>query len=168
MADPIRRVIAIDPGLLTGVGMVDLVPGDDDDPVESATLEKRYSAELGFEKVGVALTELLGDSDPESTDVVVERFTITAKTAKNSQAPWSLEVIGMCRWIMLGEFGDRFGEMIMQGPAEAKTLIPNDVLKRAGIWHVGGEGHANDALRHALYRFVRTTMRVRDGLWQLD
>jgi hypothetical protein len=154
------RVVAIDPGLVTGICAVDMVLGDDG----NRRLVVAASAETDFLRTGRMLQTLLLESDPETTGIVMERFTITAKTAKNSQAPWSLEVIGMCRWIADEQFGGRFGEIVMQGPAEAKRMIPNELLRAAEVWHVGGAGHANDALRHAVYRFVRTHQYAE--LWQ--
>jgi hypothetical protein len=35
-------------------------------------------------------------------------------------------------------------------------MFPNPALKHLGIWHKGGEGHANDAIRHGLLALVKT------------
>lgn len=62
-----------------------------------------------------------------------------------SPAPWSLETIGLLRY-----WTERNGvPFILQQPAEAKSLIKNDTIKRAGLWVVG-QDHARDAVRHAL------------------
>ena len=86
--------------------------------------------------------------------VVCERFVITAQTVRNSQAPFSLEQIGvlkhMCR---VKEYDPE--KIIFQSPVDAKTMFPNDALKKLGTWHKGGEGHANDAIRHALLKLVK-------------
>ena len=90
---------------------------------------------------------------PEAQRLVIERFTINAKTIKNSQAPWSLEVIGVVRAMSLeNELNLEF-----QSPAEAKSLVDNKMIKRLGLWHRGGAGHALDAIRHA------TTYAIRKG-----
>ena len=46
--------------------------------------------------------------------------------------------------------------IIWQMPVDAKRMFPNEALKALGTWHRGGEGHANDAMRHALLRLVKT------------
>jgi hypothetical protein len=87
--------------------------------------------------------------------VVCERFTINAQTVRNSQAPYSLEQIGVLKHLCR-EAGYSVDDIIMQSPADAKAMFPNEALKKVGTWHVGGEGHANDAMRHALLRLVKT------------
>lgn len=63
---------------------------------------------------------------------------------------WSLETIGLIRY-----FAEKYGiPLHMQQPSEAKSLISNDTLKRAGLWVVGQE-HARDAVRHALYYLIK-------------
>jgi hypothetical protein len=39
---------------------------------------------------------------------------------------------------------------------DAKNMFPNKALKILKFWHVGGAGHALDAIRHALLALVRT------------
>lgn len=77
--------------------------------------------------------------------VVIEKYIISVETAKKSQQPWSLELIGVVRkdcW--------KYGAMlILQKPSD-KESAPNELLRHVGFWHVGGDGHANDAFRHAL------------------
>jgi hypothetical protein len=51
--------------------------------------------------------------------------------------------------------------IVFQSPADAKAMFPNEALKKVGAWHVGGEGHANDAIRHALLRLVKTGWKPR-------
>lgn len=146
-----RTVIAVDPGLATGIAVVSR--SDDD------VLVLEYSGELPPLDAAERFRELLGIRFPES-EVVVERFTITSATAKNSQAPWSLKVIGALEWIAWDTAGlDPEREFVLQGPAEAKRLVTNEMLRRFGLWHRGGEGHANDAIRHAVYRYARLGWR---------
>jgi hypothetical protein len=112
-----------------------------------------YSNELDPMQTGVAVRSLLHEHT--APHIVIERFTITSATAKNSQAPWSLEVIGIVKWLVFIELGLDPDEVItMQGPAEAKRLITNDILRKCNLWHRGGQGHANDAIRHAVYRYA--------------
>ena len=88
-------------------------------------------------------------------EVACERFTINAQTVKNSQAPYSLEQIGILKQCML-DLGMDLDLLKMQAPSDAKALFPNEALKKLGYWHKGGEGHALDAIRHGLLRFVKT------------
>lgn len=144
-----RAILAIDPGLTTGIAVV---------TADGTDLELVESDELDVMATGYRVRDLLWDLYQEHGDdfaVVIERFTITAATAKNSQAPWSLKVIGMVEWLVHDAAGlPPEGVITFQGPAEAKKLITNDILKKHGLWHVGGAGHANDAIRHAVYRYA--------------
>jgi hypothetical protein len=143
-------VIAIDPGLCTGFAVLRLNTPDD----KFAPLEVVYSAELDPMETKAALRTALEWAVEYYTqiEVVVEKFTITPETGKKTQAPWSLEIIGGIRWVL-----DDFipgAQPILQAAGDAKSLIPNPKLKDVGIWHRGGAGHARDALRHGVYRYV--------------
>jgi len=82
---------------------------------------------------------------------IAERFIITVNTAKNTQAPWSLEMIGVLRY-----FASVYSnsELHMQAQAEGKLLGTDDRLKLLG-WHKRGKVHANDAARHLLSGMAR-------------
>ena len=156
--DPPEWMLCCDPGLVSGLGILHWTP--------EGGLERWMSLEGTLAEVGYETRQFLRHHQRESAEVVVERFTITAETAKNSQAPWSLKVCGVVEWLVadLWEVPDPEKVVIYQSPAEAKSLVPNDVLRAAGIWHRGGAGHARDALRHGVYRFA-TKHRVRDA-WE--
>jgi hypothetical protein len=98
-------------------------------------------------------------SAPELREIlpIVEQFTITARTAKNSQAPWSLEVTGIARNFF---WRDLELELDMQKP-DVMKLFPNPTLHALDCWHKGGDGHANDAIRHALVGLHRRGWRDR-------
>jgi hypothetical protein len=133
-------IIAIDPGLVSGVAHVQI-----DDAGAFSVIS---TAELDPFETGAWLQDRLASvADMDLAVVAVERFTITPKTATNSAAPWSLEVIGQTRWIFAQAAPGR--ALVMQSPADAKTIFPNARLKELGLWHRGGKGHALDALRHA-------------------
>jgi hypothetical protein len=134
-----RPVLAVDPGLTTGwavyMGDPSIVnSGEDADP------------QLFVDRAAAWIA-----SAPAGSAVACERFTITAETGKLTQAPWSLEIIGAVRWLSR-KYGLAFLE---QAPGDAKGLCDNARLKKLGWWHVGGEGHANDALRHLVLALVR-------------
>lgn len=131
-------LFAVDPGKVTGwswwkVGDAEPVTGEDEfDPFCS-------------------LAEGWLETHGRDTLVIVESFIVTPQTAKKSQAPWSLEVIGVLRWLA-SKYRAGFE---MQKPSEAKSFVSNERLRKVGWWHRGGEGHARDALRHLLLAGVR-------------
>lgn len=146
MPDYPPHLFACDPGLTSGVaqlsydGRVDVVG----------------SAEVDATQVCRSLTSFVNRYGPTEAVVVYERFTITAQTAKNSQAPWSLELIGAAKWIVSSAWGLPFDHcLVLQKPSDAKGLITNELLAANGIWHRGGAGHARDALRHGVYTYAK-------------
>jgi hypothetical protein len=145
-----RVVIAVDPGKITGTCILGM-------PID---MEPIMLASNEFEVYELApfLRSQFEERLPNETvkmDIVCERFTINAQTVRNSQAPWSLEQIGILKQTMR-DFGVVEDSIIWQTPADAMNMFNNDKLKRLGYWHRGGAGHANDAIRHALLRAVKT------------
>ena len=144
-------IIGIDPGLVSGCVHVRWSPVDRDLSVIS-------SGEYDMRGSGAWLDTCLG-SEVESvqdTVVVVERFTITRDTARNTQAPWSLMVIGQSQWIVWQHDPSRVDPLVLQSPADAKTAMPGTRLREFGLWHRGGKGHANDAFRHVGLYLLRS------------
>ena len=92
-----------------------------------------------------------GGLDPDLT-IVVERFTISARTVKLGRDHNAIELTGAIRWL---SFAHMLPEPLYAGPAEVKALVTDARLRDAGAWHKGGGGHANDASRHAIYWLVR-------------
>lgn len=135
-------ILSIDPGLTSGVALVQRDP-----------LKLLRSDELDWQNTARFVDTALREFGGEHVDVVLEKFTITTQTAKNSQQTWSLEVIGMCRLMAMAHGA---GAITLQSPADAKTFASNMRLKNLELWHVGGDGHANDALRHVVLRLTRT------------
>ncbi len=140
-AKVITDIIAIDPGLASGCAHVHIDGQGALLVVSTAELAPRATGAWTRQAIRLA-------SYPDTTAVVVERFTITPKTAQNTQAPWSLEVIGQTRLIVWEEIGPE-RELILQNIADSKAAFTNDRLRRYGLWHKGGAGHAVEALRHA-------------------
>lgn len=131
-------IIAIDPGLANGCAHVRVTP----DGFQIVSTTELPPIETG-QWLHHAITSVVGIG---STEFVIERFTITAKTAQNSQAPWSLEVIGQTKWIVAERAP---GHVInVQSVSDSKAAFTNDRLRKYGLWHVGGKGHAVEALRH--------------------
>jgi hypothetical protein len=149
-----KALFSCDPGLVSGIAELWYLPEDE-------LIDVHHSAEVGMAGVGSALRQFCQASDPYTAQVVAERFIITPKTGTNSQAPWSLETIGMMRWIVHEEWGLPIDDaIVLQSAVEAKTLVTNDVLKRIGVWHRGGAGHAKDALRHGVFRYAKLGLRT--------
>jgi len=143
-----KYVLSVDPGKATGVALLCLAK--DKEP------EIMFSGETQPDEFAGVIRHLLEDftEDYSALIVVCEKFTINAQTVRNSQAPYSLEQIGVLKQI-LQDFGIDRDSIVWQMPVDAKKMFPNEALKTLGVWHKGGEGHANDALRHALLRLVK-------------
>lgn len=147
-----KYVLSVDPGKASGVVFMSL---------ENETPTKIASSEVQPEEFASYIdTFLHGWKQYEDFVVVCERFTINAQTVRNSQAPYSLEQIGVLKHLCRAA-GYNPETIIFQSPADAKAMFPNEALKKIGTWHVGGEGHANDAMRHALLRLVKTGWKPR-------
>ncbi len=138
-------ILAVDPGLTSGIC---LFRRTDDNEVELV-----WSDELDWIGTTRKVDEVLREFGGADVDVVVEKFTITVQTAKNSQQTWSLEIIGMIRLLTMAHGA---GVLTLQSPADAKRFSTNPRLKSLDFWHVGGGGHALDAIRHAVLRLTRT------------
>ena len=144
-----QRIIGIDPGLTTGICSVGVTDGELT-CIEHLQLDQM---DTGHYIEGVYKNWRREGDKPI---IVMESFLITAATAKNSQAPWSLEVIGNVRFFCgKGGFTLKF-----QTPAQAKRLASDEFLKACGLY-AKGLPHATDAARH-----VFTYLVTEEGLLQ--
>ncbi len=134
-----RYIYALDPGLKSGVCVFELEPGQE--PV------LKWHDEQDVDDVIPMLRSIM--SAYPNLEVVVERFVVTAATAKKSPQQWSTEIIGSVKQTMR-DFGKSADDIYFQKPADAMNLFPNKALQRLGYWHKGGADHANDAIRHGL------------------
>lgn len=142
-------VVSVDPGKASGIALITWSGGEQDLPI------KTYSMESQPEDFASDLRVVLAQAKAApSVKVVCERFIINAATVRNSQAPYSLEQIGVLKHICR-EADYPVNNIWMQNPVDAKNMFPNEALKKIGTWHVGGEGHANDAIRHALLALTK-------------
>jgi hypothetical protein len=149
MINPSYAILSVDPGKATGVALITWTGGSDDLPV------KVYSMESQPEDFAADVRAVMAQfKNSLSFKVVCERFIINAATVRNSQAPYSLEQIGVLKHLCREE-GYPVEGIWMQNPVDAKNMFPNEALKKVGTWHVGGEGHANDAIRHALLALAK-------------
>jgi hypothetical protein len=141
------RLFACDPGLASGVAEL---------AYDGQRLEKVSSAELDPPGTCAALERFVSRYGPEEAAVVYERFTITVQTAKNTQAPWSLELIGAAKYLVSSLWGTPFDRSILLvNPADHMGLVPNELMKVNDIWHRGGKGHAREALRIGVYTYAK-------------
>lgn len=154
----IERVIAIDPGKLTGMAVLERYK--DDEKHEVRLLE---SVEANPDECIPLLREWLStygqpvEPGQPPVRVAMESFLITVETGKKSQeAAWALETIGAvkqtCRDVKYP-----VGAIAFFRPSQ-KSVFPNTRLKKLGIWHVGGKGHALDAIRHGMLYLMQTGM----------
>lgn len=143
-----RVIIAVDPGKMTGTCVLGMPSGGEPVMLASAEYECREFAPF--------MREQLHQWFPGTqVDIVCERFVINAQTVRNTQAPWSLEQIGILKQVLRDKDIPE-DSIIWQAPADAMNMFTNEKLKRLGYWHRGGAGHANDATRHALLRAVKS------------
>lgn len=118
--------------------MIDLI--NPDDPVVL------WSKELTIEEFWEVSEKYI---DRDDIHVVIERFIITEETGKLTEAPWSLELIGHVKYLCW-----KYKRAVdLQSPSQ-KGFATNEKLRAVNFWHVGGEGHANDSLRHGMIWIV--------------
>lgn len=134
-----RYILAVDPGKATGLSYWSYVAGGEPELLWTAEVDENDFAQYIRYEIHM---------HPE-TEVVCERFTITMSTAKKSQAPFSLEMIGNLKQIMR-DAGMSTDDLHLQSPSDAKGRFSNESLKKLGYWHRGGAGHALDSMRHGL------------------
>lgn len=139
-----RYLLTIDPGLLTGICLVDLI-----DPMNPV---KVWAAEVTLEQFYDKIEELIM---AEGTHILIENYRISQETVKKGEAPWSLNLIGVVKfWCYHAN-----KTLDMQDPDE-RLFSDSEKLQSVGFWHVGGEGHANDAFRHSLVWIVNRNQRL--------
>lgn len=140
----VDRVLAIDPGKMTGLAWM---RQQDDKIILDASIE------ADPDEIIKLIRPTLKDWKPQAEGqppmrVVIEKFTINAQTAQKSQeAAWALKTIGAVEQA-LRDVEYPLLAVSYQKPSEAKTAFDNEKLKRMGLWHRGGAGHALDAIRH--------------------
>ena len=144
----VDRVLAIDPGKTTGLAWI---------TQESGLITLENSAEEGVDTIVDIIRPTLAawptvDGTQPPLKVVIEKFIVNAMTATRSQeVTYALETIGAVKQACR-DVGYPMHAITWQTPADAKNTFTNDKLKKLGLWHRGGAGHANDAIRHgALY-----------------
>lgn len=141
-------ILAVDPGKASGICLFEWEEGEEPKMAWSGEYQQDQYAQA------IRLAIHASQSSGVKVEVVCERFTINAQTVRNSQAPYSLEQIGILRQCML-DAGYAMDDISFQSPADAKAMFPNEKIKKLDYWHKGGEGHALDSIRHALLYMVK-------------
>jgi hypothetical protein len=137
-------VIAFDPGLMTGWAYTDTTGFH-------AGEGMWYGVMLRAEEWITTIARIRASSTPL---IVCEDYRITNQTPKKTQQHYSLEQIGILRYLCMKH--ELSYEVV--AASDAKTFATNDKLHKAGFWNVGSQGHANDAARHLLTALVRHHM----------
>lgn len=153
----IKYLMAIDPGKASGFVILDL----EETQISGSPPVIVYSGEPDqFDACHRASTWL---ADPERgpvTHVVMEDFLITPETGKKKETRYSLEVIGAVRYAAaLHQV-----KFVLQTPSAAKSFVDNDRLRNMDLWVPGGEGHAKDAMRHAILYLANSLRLAPTGL----
>ena len=143
-----KLILSIDPGKASGICLFQYEQGQQPKLIWSG----EYQQEEYAQPIRNALRSSIEYGMP--IDIVCERFTINAQTVRNSQSPNSLEQIGILKQVFI-DHKIPTEKIIFQSPADAKAMFDNPKLKKLGFWHKGGEGHALDAIRHAVLRLVK-------------
>jgi hypothetical protein len=144
-----KLVLSVDPGKASGVALFAYSDGEEPELI--------WSGEYQQEEYAKPIRQALGDAFARAIpiEIVCERFLISMQTVKNSQAPYSLEQIGILKQCIM-DMGMAPDDIYFQSPADAQAMFPNEALKKLGYWYKGGEGHALDAIRHGLLRLVKS------------
>lgn len=128
------KILSLDPGLMTGVSVVDWDNKDKPTKIETC--------ELDIKNFYDRIEDLVKSSDV----VVMENFIVSVASAKKDFQPYSLHLIGVVGFLCY----QNGKKLVMQDPLD-REFTPNEVIKELKLWHRGGAGHANQASRHAFY-----------------
>lgn len=155
------NIIAIDPGKSTGVAFL---TGNDNFVVHS-------SLEMWHGNVARWLRGALNFHKGEDHQVIVamEQFITGTRTRGHTVQNHASELFGVVKQMC----EDEGFEFAPQMAADAKKIAPDRRLRVLNMYHVG-EGHDNDATRHALlclmrkfpatyYKLLKDNGEVEDG-----
>lgn len=130
-----ERLVAVDPGKISGVAYADF--HENKILVQSFEYEQMETIEY--------VEIMVKDCDAVACESFVPRPGV------RTWQPHALEIIGAVRYLC-HKAGIPFN---LQAPASAKTFATNAKLKKLSWWNPSPDGHANDALRHLLLLAVK-------------
>lgn len=134
-ADKEYVIIGVDPGLMTGVFAYF------SDGVRNGWQHPRDEVAL---HVDDCLRRWAAFNEPGNIHIAIERYIITAQTAKLSQQPDALEVTGAVKAI-----AQIHGVTDVRQYMKANLKYASDSMLRSVGWSIPGMRHANDAARQA-------------------
>lgn len=154
------RVIAIDPGTVTGVCICE---HNKQTNVLNVTLDEIPDGVVGYAKWAMDLDYDYGVYYKYLDYThVCESFIISPRTLKTARVHDSLDIIGYIK----GVIGFHDEEPVMQTPAQAKQFATDDKLRRLGLYTATKDGHANDAARHFLTYMARHESDLFAQMWK--
>lgn len=128
-----RIILAVDPGLATGLAVLE------------SSVMRFNSHEVKTPKEFYDWIQWFFESPHHPTHIVCESYIITPETIKKSRQNYSLELIGVLKYLAW----ERELPFTLQTPIEGKSFGTDEKLKTIG-WYRPSQGHANDAARHLL------------------
>ena len=144
-------VVWVDPGKMTGVASWDHLTG---------TFTSLHVPDLAALGNWIEILLLVNDNDPDfKLALGWERYIITPGNTRHGTAYWSLEAIGVLRYLAL-----KYHITIL--PPQTSSMMgtsTDERLKMIG-WFKPGMPHANDAARH-LMRYMLKAGTLPIELW---
>jgi hypothetical protein len=137
------KILAIDPGKLSGIAWTDTDSYLPTDPGNSFLGTDEWTWEQFVETIPT----FVGWTD----EVVCESYHITNETLRKSRGEnWSIELIGLTKAECF-----RAGRLFtLQPPSMAKSFATDEKLKKIG-WYSPGRDHRRDATRHLVIYCLR-------------
>ncbi len=133
------KIIAVDPGLISGVSVYNTVSG----------AFETHEVSFWISAVDFVLKLY------EKGDVVcLERFVINAATAKKTPELSALNANATIEWFLFQQDQAPVFEL----PVTAKKLISDDALRNVGWYRATKGGHSNDATRHLLVYMLKNKL----------
>lgn len=144
MTDDRKILIGIDPGLATGLCVIDITDMSNPVSLEDCIL----TVDEFFGKMDELVKKYMDIS------IVCEDFHITTETAKKTPQPYSLWLIGVCKY-----FSWSHGiPLTLQSPSQ-KPFATDDRLRAVGWWVKNSAGHSNDSYRHVMVWILERNRR---------
>lgn len=165
MSKNVLWVAGIDPGLSTGLFVVRTEYSPINNQPMLPAIIARYQGQPGM--VLEKLEHMIRQAAlwQEGVYLAGERYTTTDQTGKRSSQPLPLRVLGSAEQL---SYSYANVEFVLQQPADAKKLAPNDFLRDAGFYSTGGDvscpdaNDVNDAARHVLLALARKRASIFD------
>lgn len=140
-----RWLVCVDAGKMTGLALIRW-PADGPPVLLASSEEPDWHDAVEWVKHWM-------DGSSHQVILCLEDFVIAQKVA----GQWTIKMNGAIEheaWL-------RAIEVSHNNAAVGKGFSTNAKLKALDLWHVGGKGHANDAIRHGLIYMVNNGLRDR-------